>query len=54
MDLLVFGEVLDELSNRLLLGNNLPSAPSAFELSPIYQTDKLHKEQVLFGKETET
>lgn len=54
MDLLVFGEVLDELSSRLLLGNNLPSAPSSLELSPIYPSDKLRGEKVLYGKETET
>lgn len=53
MDHLVFGELLDELSHRLLMGNNLPSAPSSLELSPIYP-DKLRADQVMFGKETET
>lgn len=54
MDLLVFGEILDELSRRLHIGNNLPSAPSSLELSPIYPSDKLHGEKVTYGKETET
>ncbi|XP_060834001.1 innexin inx3 [Rhopalosiphum padi] len=41
-----FTEVLDDLSSRLHLGNNLPTAPSTLELSPMYPLDKLrlHKE----------
>ena len=54
MDLLVFGEILDELSRRLHIGNNLPSAPSSLELSPIYPSEKLPGEKVQYGKETET
>lgn len=46
MNMMFFGEVLDELSRRLHLGNNIPTAPSTLELSPIYPSDKLklHKE----------
>lgn len=48
MSLRVFGEVLDELSRRLHLGSNAPSAPSTIEMAPIYpDIDK-------FSKETET
>ncbi|KOB65101.1 Innexin [Operophtera brumata] len=48
MSLRVFGEVLDELSRRLHLGSNAPSAPSTLEMAPIYpDIDK-------FSKETET
>ncbi|KAL0840173.1 hypothetical protein ABMA28_015465 [Loxostege sticticalis] len=48
MSLRVFGEVLDELSRRLHLGSNAPSAPSTIEMAPIYPNiDK-------FSKETET
>lgn len=41
-----FTEVLDDLSSQLHLGNNLPTAPSTLELTPIYPLDKLrlHKE----------
>lgn len=46
MNMMQFTEVLDELSSRLHLGNNLPTAPSTLELSPMYPSDKLrlHKE----------
>jgi len=46
MNMAQFTEVLDDLSARLHLGNNLPTAPSTLELSPIYPMDKLrhHKE----------
>lgn len=46
MNNMFFGEVLDELSNNLHVGNNIPTAPSTLELSPIYPSDKLrlHKE----------
>lgn len=46
MNLMVFGELLDELSQKLHLSNNLPTAPSTMELSPIYPSAKLrtHKE----------
>ncbi|XP_063379017.1 innexin inx3 [Cydia fagiglandana] len=48
MSMRVFGEVLDELSRRLHLGSNPPSAPSTIEMAPIYPNiDK-------FSKETET
>lgn len=48
MSLRVFGEVLDELSRRLHLGSNAPSAPSTLEMAPIYpDIDK-------YSKETET
>lgn len=50
MNLMVFGEILDELVRRLNYGSNsnLPSAPSTLEMSPIYP--EIEK----FGKETET
>lgn len=46
MNMMLFGEILDELSRKLHLGNNIPTAPSTLELSPIYSSDKarLHKE----------
>jgi len=46
MNMSEFNEVLDDLSSRLHLGNNLPTAPSTLELSPMYPSDKLrlHKE----------
>ncbi|GBP45043.1 Innexin inx3 [Eumeta japonica] len=45
MSLRVFGEVLDELSRRLHLGSNPPSAPSTLEMAPMYPViDKLSKE----------
>ncbi|KAI5692481.1 hypothetical protein M8J75_011867 [Diaphorina citri] len=46
MNNMFFGEILDELSTNLHLGNNIPTAPSTLELSPIYPSDKLrlHKE----------
>ncbi|KAI8429144.1 hypothetical protein MSG28_007691 [Choristoneura fumiferana] len=48
MSMRIFGEVLDELSRRLHLGSNPPSAPSTVEMAPIYPNiDK-------FSKETET
>lgn len=48
MSLRVFGEVLDELSRRLHLGSNPPSAPSTLEMGPLYpDIDK-------YSKETET
>jgi len=50
MNILVFGEILDELVRRLNFGSNsnLPSAPSTLEMSPIYP--EIEK----YGKETET
>lgn len=50
MNILVFGEILDEFVRRLNFGSNsnLPSAPSTIEMSPIYP--EIEK----FGKETET
>lgn len=48
MSLRVFGEVLDELSQRLHLGSNAPSAPSTIEMAPIYP------DMEKFSKETET
>lgn len=50
MNLLVFGEILDELVRRLNFGSNsnLPTAPSTMEMSPIYP--KMEK----FGKEMDT
>ncbi|XP_076266620.1 innexin 3 [Rhynchophorus ferrugineus] len=50
MNLLVFGEILDEFVRRMNFGSNsnLPSAPSTLEMSPIYPA--IEK----FGKETET
>lgn len=46
LNMMMFGELLDELSRKLHLGNNIPTAPSTLELSPIYPTEKLrlHKE----------
>lgn len=46
MNMMQFTDVLEDLSSRLHLGNNMPTAPSTLELSPIYPTDKLklHKE----------
>ncbi|KAG8321814.1 hypothetical protein J6590_038493 [Homalodisca vitripennis] len=46
LNMMMFGELLDEISRKLHLGNNIPTAPSTLELSPIYPTDKLrlHKE----------
>ncbi|RZC35750.1 innexin inx3 [Asbolus verrucosus] len=50
MNLMVFGEILDEFVRRLNFGSNcnLPSAPSTLEMSPIYP--EIEK----YGKETET
>ncbi|CAH0555057.1 unnamed protein product [Brassicogethes aeneus] len=50
MNLLVFGEILEEFVRRLNFGSNsnLPSAPSTLEMSPIYP--EIEK----YGKETET
>lgn len=48
MSMRVFGEVLDELSRRLHLGSNAPSAPSTLEMAPIYPN--IEK----YAKETET
>lgn len=50
MNLLIFGEILDELVKRLNFGSNsnLPSAPSTLEMSPIYP------DMEKYGKETET
>ncbi|XP_030749888.1 innexin inx3 [Sitophilus oryzae] len=50
MNLLVFGEILDEFVRRMNFGSNsnLPSAPSTLEMSPIYP--EIEK----YGKETET
>lgn len=50
MNLLVFGEILEEFVRRLNFGSNcnLPSAPSTLEMSQIYP--EIEK----FGKETET
>ncbi|XP_021925139.1 innexin inx3 [Zootermopsis nevadensis] len=49
MNMVVFGEILDELSRRLndYMHNNVPTAPSTLEMSPIYPS----KEK--FPKETE-
>lgn len=49
MNMVVFGEILDELSRRLndYMHNNVPTAPSTMEMSPIYPS----KEK--FPKETE-
>lgn len=48
MSMRVFGEVLDELSRRLHMNSNAPSAPSTLEMAPIYPNiDK-------YAKETET
>lgn len=50
MNLMVFGEILEELVKRLNFrsNSNLPSAPSTLEMSPIYP--EIEK----YGKETET
>lgn len=50
MNILVFGEILDDLVRRLNFGSNanLPSAPSTLEMSPMYP--EIEK----YGKETET
>ncbi|KAJ3643044.1 hypothetical protein Zmor_025782 [Zophobas morio] len=50
MNVMVFGEILDEFVRRLNFGSNcnLPSAPSTLEMSPIYPA--IEK----YGKETET
>jgi len=47
MNIVVFGEILDELSRRLndYMHNNVPTAPSTLEMSPIYPSkDKFPKE----------
>jgi len=47
MNIMVFGEILDELSRRLndYMHNNVPTAPSTMEMSPIYPSkDKFPKE----------
>ncbi|XP_065212168.1 innexin inx3 [Planococcus citri] len=46
MSMMCFGELLDELSHKLHIENNIPTAPSTMELSPMYTSDKLklHKE----------
>lgn len=45
MNMMSFGELLDELCNQLHIGNNIPTAPSTMELSPMYSDKhKLHKE----------
>ncbi|PSN43853.1 Innexin inx3 [Blattella germanica] len=47
MNMVVFGEILDELSRKLndYMHNNLPTAPSTMEMSPIYPSkDKFPKE----------
>lgn len=48
MSMMTFGDLLDELSNKLHIDNmnNMPTAPSTMELNPIYTSDKqkLHKE----------
>lgn len=49
MNMMVYGEVLNELCNKMYNGNNLPTAPSTLELSPIYPSEKLSK----MGRETE-
>jgi len=41
MNLMVFGELLDELSRKLHLSNNIPTAPSTLELSPMYSSAKM-------------
>ena len=50
MNLLVFGEILDELVRRLNFesNSNLPTAPSTMEMSPIYPN------MGKFAKEMET
>lgn len=49
MNMMVYSEVLTELCNKMYNGNNLPTAPSTLELSPIYPSEKLSK----MGRETE-
>jgi hypothetical protein len=47
MNMVVFGEILDELSRRLndYMHNNVPTVPSTMEMSPIYPSkDKFPKE----------
>lgn len=47
MNIVVFGEILDELSRKLndYMHNNVPTAPSTMEMSPIYPSkDKFPKE----------
>lgn len=46
MNMMCFGELLEELSAKLHIANNIPTAPSTMELNPIYTSDKLklHKE----------
>lgn len=47
MNMVVFGEILDELSQKLndYMHNNVPTAPSTMEMSPIYPSkDKFPKE----------
>jgi hypothetical protein len=47
MNMMVFGEILDELSRRLndYMHNNVPTAPSTMEMSPIYPSkEKFPKE----------
>ncbi|XP_017786663.1 PREDICTED: innexin inx3 [Nicrophorus vespilloides] len=46
MNLMVFGEILEELVRRLNFGSNsnLPSAPSTLEMSPIYPEIEKFKE----------
>nr|CAD7201159.1 unnamed protein product [Timema douglasi] len=47
MNMMVFGEILEELSRRLndYMHNNMPTAPSTLEMSPIYPSkDKFPKE----------
>nr|XP_022902438.1 innexin inx3 [Onthophagus taurus] len=50
LNLMIFGEILDDLVRRLNFGSNsnLPSAPSTLEMSPIYP------EIESFGRETKT
>lgn len=48
MSQMCFGELLDDLSNKLHIDsmNDVPTAPSTLELNPMYPSDKLklHKE----------
>ncbi|XP_014256870.1 innexin inx3 [Cimex lectularius] len=41
LNMMLFGELLDQLSRKLHVGNNLPTAPSTLELAPIYPSGKL-------------
>uniref|UniRef100_A0A0A9WAN6 Innexin n=2 Tax=Lygus hesperus TaxID=30085 RepID=A0A0A9WAN6_LYGHE len=41
LNLMVFGELLNELSQQLHLSNNIPTAPSTLEFSPMYPSAKL-------------